>query len=669
MFEEKAVTAQRHIAEEQSLFPTAVSEKELDEAKRKNTFKELFGSSKIFLEGEKPPQRPDLQGGLIIQNKAAQHYTEGKEAMTKFQYEKAVICFSKASVLQPQQTQLYVSQAEAYLQLCDFQSAAACYKQAWHLEPEAFSSRLAFIYCLQGQCLYDRGCFLEALEAFSKAAEVKPGCRAYEVRRSGTLPINSLYSNALHTLFIHVLCTLCPSLTCLAAAGLHSDCLKLVNDWMATGGPTSDLYILRARLHRQLNQTPQCYQDVKSALALNPTCPQAGALLLQLQETSGRARQTAEDRALSGQLPEALCMINMALENCPQDGRLYLFRGILYRRLKDFTAAIEDLVQAVELDEEAGEESRCQVKATDEEAGEDSRCQLVLTYNDFAVQCFSKGLYAEAMVLLNKGIDEEKEQAGLYLNRGDCFFMQGEWCYALADYRQAEEMMKPDDPAVRFRLAVLYNRLGSFSFQEGCFQEAADRFSLAIQYNPTAGQYYENRAKAFRKLMNLEGARRDFICTQILDPNSEELPPMLMSLFPGCSVSDVLSSQTGRAVRVQLMDDIQARSSSPDQQRLSEKLQTMTLTSESRASQSEDASEAGRELQMMMKSTLQQKNGALQSFLHHRPALHHTEPRLTTHGPPPPSPTLQKRTKPPLDMKGMHTAKRELKCLEFTSQK
>lgn len=41
------------------------------------------------------------------------------------------------------------------------------------------------ITSLQGQCLYDRGCFVEALEAFSKAAEVKPGCRVYEVRRSG----------------------------------------------------------------------------------------------------------------------------------------------------------------------------------------------------------------------------------------------------------------------------------------------------------------------------------------------------------------------------------------------------------------------------------------------------------------------------------------------------
>ncbi|XP_044052073.1 tetratricopeptide repeat protein 16-like isoform X2 [Siniperca chuatsi] len=586
------------MAEDQSLFLSDVSEEELDEARRKSTFQQLFGSSKIFLApGEKRPQKPELQGSLIIQSKAAEHYTNGNEAMAKSQYEKAVICFSKAITLQPEQTQLYVSQAEAYLQLCDFQSAAACYKRAWLLEPGVYSARLAFIYYLQGQCLLDRGLFLEALEAFSKAAEVKPGCRAYKVR----------------------------SLACLTAAGHHAECLKLVNDWMVSDGPTSDLYILRARLHKLLNQTSRCYQDVKSALVLNPTCPEARGLLLQLQEAGEQARQKAVDSALIGQLPEALCMINVALQNCPQDGRLYLFRGILYRRMKDFTAAIEDLVQAVELSEEGENDFRGQAEARDEKDERDSvqeevQFQLVLTYNDFAVQCFSRGLYSEATLLLNKAIEEEKGQAGLYLNRGDCFYKQGEWCYALADYQQAEEMMRPDDPAVRLRLAVLHSTLGSFCFQDGLFPEAAEMFSLAIQYNPKASQYYENRSKAFRKLLNLEGARKDFICMMILDPTSEELPPMLMNLFPGCSVSDVLSSPAGKAVRVQLMDTIQACCSSSDQQRLSEKLQKMTLTNENTASQSEDPSEAGKaagrqlklcvneqEMQIIVKSLLQVK--------------------------------------------------------------
>ncbi|KAI3372949.1 hypothetical protein L3Q82_023389, partial [Scortum barcoo] len=599
---------------EQSLFPGA----QLDQTERKNSFKQLVGPSKIFLAlEEKRPERPELQGSVIIQSKAAEHYTSGNEAMTKAQYEKAVICFSKAINLQPEQTRLHVAQAEAFLQLCDFQSAAACYKRAWLLQPETFSARLAFIYYLQGQCLFDRGLFLEALEAFSKAAEVKPGCRVYEVK----------------------------SLACLTAAGLHSDCLKLVNSWMASDGPTSDLYILRARLHKMIHQTSRCYHDVKSALALNPTCPEAGALLLQLKEASERARRRAVDRAVAEQLPEALCMINIALENSPQDARLYLFRGMLYRRLKDFTAAIEDLIQAVELSEEEEQEVRGQAEVGDvkDERGsvqevrgqaevgdmkderssvqEDANFQLVLTYNDFAVQCFSRGLYAEATLLLNRAVEEEKSQAGLYLNRGRgvyCFFKQGEWCFALADYQQAEEMMRPDDPAVCLRLAVLHNTLGSFCFQDGCFQEAADMFSLAIQYNPAVAQYYENRAKAFRKLLNLKGARQDFICMVILDPTNEELPPMLMNLFPGCSLSDVLSKPAGEKVRGQLMETIQACSSSSDQQRLSEKLQKMTLTNDNAASEPEEPSDAGQELKLCVHLQEMQITDAVTNLLQAR---------------------------------------------------
>ncbi|KAG7232420.1 hypothetical protein INR49_008883 [Caranx melampygus] len=505
--------------EEQCLFPTAVSEEELQEARRKSMFKQLFGSSQIFLvAGEKRPPRPDLQASLIIQSKAAEHYANGQEAMEKFQYEKAVICFSRAITLQPEQTQLYVSQAEAYLQLCDFQSAAACYKKAWLLEPGAFRDRLAFIYYLQGQCLFDRRLFPEALEAFSKAAEVKPGCRAYTVR----------------------------SLACLTATGHLTDCLQLVNDWMVSDGVTSDLYVLRARLHQQLHQMSQCYRDVTAALALNPACPEAGALLQQLQGASEWARQKAVDRAVSGQLPEALCMINVALDNGPQDPRLYLFRGILYRRLKDFTAAIEDLVQAVELSG-AGEEKKEEVAGwagvtTDRKRGsfeEQVEFQLVLTYNDFAVQCFSRGQYAEATLLLNKAIKEEKGEPGLYLNRGG----------------------------------------------EG----------------------------------NLEAARRDLIHVLVLDPTNEELSPMLMSLFPGYSVSDVLSGPGGRAVTAELMDVTQTCSSTTDQQRLSEKLQQMTLTNQSAASRSASPpEEEGEELklcmnqqevQVMVKSLLQVQSG------------------------------------------------------------
>ncbi|XP_029915577.1 tetratricopeptide repeat protein 16-like [Myripristis murdjan] len=570
---------QQQLAEQHSVFSPAVVEEALEEARPESTFHRLLVSSKISqTPAEKPPERPDLQANLIIQKKALEHYSSGKKAMERFQYEKAVICFSKAMNLEPKQTQLHVSQAEAYLQLCDFQSAVASYKQACLLEPGAFNNRLAFIYYLQGQCLFDRGLFIEALESFTKAAELKPGSRVYQMR----------------------------SLACLSAMGCYSECVKLLNDWIASwDSPNADLYTMRARLHQQLHQMVLCYHDVKSALALNPVCPQASALLLQLQERAEKARQEAVNRALSGRLPDALTKINTALQHCPQDGHLYLFRGTLYRRLKDFTAAIEDLVLAVELSEkqeEEEEEGRVQAELSGNQEDRwsvEARAQLVLTYNDFAVECFGRGLYSEAILLLNKAIEEEKGKGGLYLNRGDCFFKQGEWVFALADYQQAEEMMKPEEPAVRLRLAILHNTLGSQSFQEGRFQEAADSFSLAIHYNPRASQYYHSRAKAFNKLLNLQGAKHDLISTLILEPTNEEVLPLLLSLFPGCSVSDVVSSLMGQEIRAKLTDILSCCSSS-EQQRLCKELEKITLTSEitdsQPASQSEGASEPEKEV-------------------------------------------------------------------------
>lgn len=49
---------------------------------------------------------------------------------------------------------------------------------------------------------------------------------------------------------------------------------------------------------------------------------------------------------------------------------------------------------------------------------QEAQRQLLLTYNDFAVECFTKGFYEEAIILLNKAIKGEKREKGLYINRG-----------------------------------------------------------------------------------------------------------------------------------------------------------------------------------------------------------------------------------------------------------
>lgn len=83
-------------------------------------------------------------------------------------------------------------------------------------------------------------------------------------------------------------------------------------------------------------------------------------------------------------------------------------RGSLHRRLSDYNAAIDDFLLALDKCEH-NEESPVYI---------DSQRQLLLTYNDFAVECFTKGFYEEAIILLNKAIKGEKREKGLYINRG-----------------------------------------------------------------------------------------------------------------------------------------------------------------------------------------------------------------------------------------------------------
>lgn len=95
-------------------------------------------------------------------------------------------------------------------------------------------------------------------------------------------------------------------------------------------------------------------------------------------------------------------------------------RGTLHRRLKDFNSAIDDYIKATELCEEEGAEAT------------EAQRQLLLTYNDFAVHCYTKGFFEEAVLLLNKALKAEKNEKGLYVNRGGSGALPG-WRLSLCE--------------------------------------------------------------------------------------------------------------------------------------------------------------------------------------------------------------------------------------------
>ena len=83
------------------------------------------------------------------------------------------------------ESKYYAERGECFLHICDFQSAILNYKKACILLPDNdnYYSRLAVIYYFQGQCFFDSKLYSDALEAFSRATEMKADIVGYHIKR------------------------------------------------------------------------------------------------------------------------------------------------------------------------------------------------------------------------------------------------------------------------------------------------------------------------------------------------------------------------------------------------------------------------------------------------------------------------------------------------------
>ncbi|XP_027963450.1 tetratricopeptide repeat protein 16 isoform X2 [Eumetopias jubatus] len=477
----------------------------------KGTLQRIFGSSQVFqnLDDVKPKVT-----GLTVPLKVREYYHQGLQCLEREDWEMAVLLFSRALHLDSHLVDFYALRAEAYIQLCDFSSAAQNLRRAYSFQPEntKYLERLTLVLYLQGQCLFEQRAFPEALRVFSQASALQPEKASFRYR----------------------------CMACLLALEQHQDCLSLVTKEVKLGTTNADVFILRARLYNFFRKPSLCHRDLHSALLLDAKHPQAKVLLQMMVDQAQKARQDAGILAVQGKLQHALQHINCAIENNPLDPSLFLFRGTMYRRLQEFDAAVEDLLKALDMMSESQEGMVRQAQR-----------QLLLTYNDFAVHCYLQGAYQEGVLLLNKALKDEQQEKGLYINRGDCFFQLGNLTFAEADYQQALAL-SPQDEGANLRMGLLQERMGFCEQRSRQFHKADSHFSMAIQHNPQKAQYYLHRARSRQLLQNILGARLDVATVLLLSPKQPKVLPLMASLFPGMSVEEVLCSQVAHLARLQL---------------------------------------------------------------------------------------------------------------------
>ena len=111
--------------------------------------------------------------------------------------------------------------------------------------------------------------------------------------------------------------------------------------------------------------------------------PEANTLMEKLKTTADNLRNTGLVLSLNNRVADALNKLNVAITFNPRNAEYYLQRGILCKRLKDFNSAIDDFL--------IGVEKHQQSQSKDQVLFQNFQRQILLTYNDFALQCIQKG--------------------------------------------------------------------------------------------------------------------------------------------------------------------------------------------------------------------------------------------------------------------------------------
>ena len=473
----------------------------------------------------KPPDA-DENLKLIKAQKAGKLVGNACEEMKVNNFLVALSKLNKAINMHGDNANYYMLRAECCLQLCDFNNTILNYTHAIDISEENVSEwedRLSYIHFLYSQILFDEQDYKGALAQVDGALTFKPDNFSYHCRK-----LAYLYSMNQHKL-----------------------CLELVEKLLADHDK-AELYILRARLNRLFGHTTKCFYDVHRALDLDPDNGKAMDIVNELNSSAEECRSVAINQALSGNLTEAISKITVAIDTNPTVAEYTVFRGTLLRQQGLYDRAIDDFMHALTS------------VTVDSKPYQDSMRQLVLTYNDFAVECYTKGYYEEAISLLDQAIKRERGEKGFYMNRGDCFRMVGYLNFALADYQQALEL-DPTDWVIISRISLVHHQYGIKEYSDKHYAEAEKCFTTAITCNSKIAQYYISRAWARFMQNHLPASRADLLRAMYLDNTIEEGIMLAARLYPNQNIDSILNAKSSQKILSQMKELVSGESTNMDQ--------------------------------------------------------------------------------------------------------
>jgi tetratricopeptide (TPR) repeat protein len=415
--------------------------------------------------------------------KIQERLAKARSFMATTEFDKAIFEYNRILFLAPESHEFYYERAQCYLKLCDLSSAIANVRKAFKLSKLPFyEESLSQLCFMKGLGLIEAGFVESALELISPTTT---GEQTYVLKAVGYLSIGEKQM---------ALKTLTECIEAYPATAIEALVLKGKVLWSIDREAEGNMYFWKAF------NIDQSHPDVTKFV---------GVMKPKAMEWGAKAKKAIFDKDFK----KAVYCINKGLEFYEESSQLYLLRASLHRIQSNFEQALNDLERASKYMKYEG--------TTDE-----VNHQIALTYNNMGQNLFKQQMYSDAITIFNEAINFMAQDAGLFLNRGDCYREMGKLETALADYHHALEL-NAEPVQANLRLSMCHYAYGVDLFGRRDFGGAHVEFSRAVFYNEYCADFYTWRAKTLIEMSKIPEAYADLKRAIELDEHHQEAHRLL----------------------------------------------------------------------------------------------------------------------------------------------
>lgn len=274
--------------------------------------------------------------------------------------------------------------------------------------------------------------------------------------------LHQRYPESYNTAFNLVLCYI--------GAKEYAQAISLVNQWIAAGHDTDELENALAEAYEGIHDTPHAIQALRHAIELNP-------------ENEDNYLDFANLCIDHRDFDNGLKVIGVGLQVRPNSYRLVFERGVLYAMEDRFDLAEQDFQLSAKLAPASN-----------------------FGYVGMGVTYLETGNAGKAVALLRERLKQNPNDASLLYLLGEALMRGG----AKAGEPQHAEAQAAFEKSVRLNpgLCLPHVAIGEMYIDEERFKDAVNQLEQARQIDPKEKSAYSHLAVAYRKLGDIENAKR-----------------------------------------------------------------------------------------------------------------------------------------------------------------